>query len=154
MLQIYDALFAITGSPVVAINRALAMAELHGARAGLDAMPDHDRDRRLAEYQPYWAARAELLAKTGARARLSTHMRLPSVSNAIPRSAVFSSGAAREWFQSRARYARIGRRIKSMVTIRQRLICPDKVAASPLRWILPAQAAPLSCAATASWSRV
>src|ERR1700733_4265272 len=66
VLQIYDALFTITGSPVVAINRALALAELHDAHAGLEAMPDHSGDRRLAEYQPYWAARAELLAKAGA----------------------------------------------------------------------------------------
>jgi predicted RNA polymerase sigma factor len=66
VLQIYDALFTITGSPVVAINRALAMAELYGAHAGLEAMPDHCGDGRLAEYQPYWAARAELLAKAGA----------------------------------------------------------------------------------------
>jgi RNA polymerase sigma-70 factor (ECF subfamily) len=29
-------------------------------------MPDVAADARLAEYQPYWAARAELLAKTGA----------------------------------------------------------------------------------------
>jgi predicted RNA polymerase sigma factor len=29
-------------------------------------MPDPAADARLAEYQPYWAARAELLAKTGA----------------------------------------------------------------------------------------
>ena len=29
-------------------------------------MPDHGCDSRLAEYQPYWAARAELLAKAGA----------------------------------------------------------------------------------------
>jgi len=65
VLHIYDALFVITESPVVAINRALAVAELHDAQAGLDAMPDHTRDARLAEYQPYWAARAELLAKTG-----------------------------------------------------------------------------------------
>ncbi len=40
VLQIYDALFAITGSPVVTINRALAIAELQGAQAALDAMPD------------------------------------------------------------------------------------------------------------------
>jgi RNA polymerase sigma-70 factor (ECF subfamily) len=66
VLQIYDALFTLTGSPVVAINRALAVAELHGAPAGLEAMPDHSGDGRLAEYQPYWAARAELLAKAGA----------------------------------------------------------------------------------------
>jgi RNA polymerase sigma-70 factor (ECF subfamily) len=66
VVQLYDALFALAGSPVVAINRALAIAELHGAPAGLQAMPDLAADPRLAEYQPYWAARAELLAKTGA----------------------------------------------------------------------------------------
>jgi len=67
IVQLYDALFALLGSPVVAINRALAIAELHGAGAALDAMPDLSADTRLAEYQPYWAARADLLARTGER---------------------------------------------------------------------------------------
>jgi RNA polymerase sigma-70 factor (ECF subfamily) len=68
VVQLYDALFALAGSPVVAINRALAIAELQGASAGaaLDAMPELAADVRLAEYQPYWAARAELLGKAGA----------------------------------------------------------------------------------------
>jgi len=66
VVQLYDALSALTSSPVVAINRALAIAELHGAGAALEAMPDVAADGRLAEYQPYWAARAELLARTGA----------------------------------------------------------------------------------------
>jgi RNA polymerase sigma-70 factor (ECF subfamily) len=66
VVQLYDALSALTGSPVVAINRALAIAEMHGAGAGLEAMQDVAADARLTEYQPYWAARAELLAKTGA----------------------------------------------------------------------------------------
>jgi RNA polymerase sigma-70 factor (ECF subfamily) len=66
VLEIYDALFAITGSPVVAINRALAVAEVRGAQAGLATLPDRATDARLAEYQPYWAARAELLARSGA----------------------------------------------------------------------------------------
>jgi len=66
VVQLYDALFAVVGSPVVAINRALAIAEVHGAGAALDAMQELAADGRLAEYQPYWAARAELLAKTGA----------------------------------------------------------------------------------------
>lgn len=66
VLQIYDALFTVTASPVVAINRALALAELYDAHAGLEAMPDHRGDNRLVEYQPYWAARAELMAKAGA----------------------------------------------------------------------------------------
>jgi len=66
VVQLYDALYALAGSPVVAINRALAIAEVEGAGAGLRAMPALEADARLAEYQPYWAARAELLAKTGA----------------------------------------------------------------------------------------
>jgi len=66
--QLYDALSALTGSPVVAVNRALAIAELDGAAAGFAAMPDRASDSRLSEYQPYWAARAELLARTGAHA--------------------------------------------------------------------------------------
>jgi predicted RNA polymerase sigma factor len=49
------------------MNRALAIAEVRGGSAGLDAMPDVTEDARLAEYQPYWAACAELLSKTGAR---------------------------------------------------------------------------------------
>ena len=67
VVALYDALFALSGSPVVAINRALAIAELHGARAGLDALPESSADARLAEYQPYWAARADLLARANAR---------------------------------------------------------------------------------------
>ncbi|MGC1266622.1 MAG: DUF6596 domain-containing protein [Candidatus Acidiferrum sp.] len=66
IVQLYDALFALVGSPVVAINRALAVAELRGPAAALDAMPDAASDARLADYQPYWAARAELLFRTGA----------------------------------------------------------------------------------------
>jgi predicted RNA polymerase sigma factor len=66
VVQLYDALFTLAGSPVVAINRALAIGELRGAATGLAAMPDVTADARLAEYQPYWAARAELLARTGA----------------------------------------------------------------------------------------
>ena len=67
VVQLYDTLEALTGSPVVAVNRALAIAELHGAEGALEAMQQLAADVRLAEYQPYWAARAELLARTGAQ---------------------------------------------------------------------------------------
>ncbi|MDX8450615.1 RNA polymerase sigma factor [Mesorhizobium captivum] len=63
--QLYDALMAIAGSPVVAINRAVAIAEAEGASEGLAALERIGDDRRLAEYQPYWAARAELSARLG-----------------------------------------------------------------------------------------
>jgi predicted RNA polymerase sigma factor len=65
VVQLYDALSALTGSPVVAINQALAIAELRGASAGLEVLQQLAADARLADYQPYWAARAELLARTG-----------------------------------------------------------------------------------------
>jgi RNA polymerase sigma-70 factor (ECF subfamily) len=67
VVMLYDALLAVTGSPVVAVNRALAAAEAGGAAVGaaLAAIDGFD-DPRLRDYQPYWAARAELLARTGA----------------------------------------------------------------------------------------
>jgi RNA polymerase sigma-70 factor (ECF subfamily) len=64
--ELYKALYSLTGSPVVLINRALAIAEVDGPAAGLNAMPDQTVEPRLTEYQPYWAARSELLARTGA----------------------------------------------------------------------------------------
>jgi predicted RNA polymerase sigma factor len=66
VVQLYDALLALAGSPVVAINRAVAIAELHGTTAGLAALEEAAADTRLIEYQPYWAARAEMLSKSGA----------------------------------------------------------------------------------------
>lgn len=69
VLQLYDALLALSQSPVVALNRALALAEVHGARAALDEIDALAEDRRLTDYQPYWAARAELLVKLGEMAQ-------------------------------------------------------------------------------------
>ena len=63
--RLYEALAVMTGSPVVAVNRAVAIAETHGAAAGLAALDEMAGDKRLADYQPYWAARAELLARAG-----------------------------------------------------------------------------------------
>ncbi|MBS1800124.1 MAG: RNA polymerase subunit sigma-70 [Acidobacteria bacterium] len=67
VVALYDALATLAPSPVIDINRALAIAEIEGPRAALDVMPKPACDARLNQYQPYWAARAELLARTGAR---------------------------------------------------------------------------------------
>lgn len=66
-VQLYDALHALTGSPVVALNRALAIAERDGPHAALAIIDALSADKRLANYQPYWAARADLLARIGER---------------------------------------------------------------------------------------
>lgn len=65
IVKLYDALLALTQSPVIAINRAVAIAEAQGAQAGLAALAALSGDPRLADYQPYWAARAGLLARAG-----------------------------------------------------------------------------------------
>ena len=65
VVQLYDALLAIAASPVIAVNRALALAECEGPQAVLDALAPYADDSRLTEYQPYWATRANLLARAG-----------------------------------------------------------------------------------------
>jgi RNA polymerase sigma-70 factor (ECF subfamily) len=69
--RLYDALLALTGSPVVAINRAVAVAETRGPAAGLAELDLLAGDARLRDYQPWWAARAELLACSGDTAEAS-----------------------------------------------------------------------------------
>ncbi len=68
VVQLYDALLAAAGSPVVAINRALALAEVHGAAAGLQAIDAVAADARLAQYQPYWAGAARTATGQNRRA--------------------------------------------------------------------------------------
>ncbi|NGM21274.1 RNA polymerase subunit sigma-70 [Roseomonas stagni] len=65
ILLLYDALLAATASPVVALNRAVALAEAGGVAAGLAALRSLGADGRLAGYQPFWAAMASLAARAG-----------------------------------------------------------------------------------------
>ncbi len=66
VVSLYDALMVLSDSPVVAINRALAVAHLNGPAAALAIIDSLAGETRLEAYQPYWAARAQLLAKTRA----------------------------------------------------------------------------------------
>jgi RNA polymerase sigma-70 factor (ECF subfamily) len=64
VLRLYDVLLALRPSPMVALSRALALAQVEGAEAGLaalDALPAE----RLALARPWHVARADLLAKAG-----------------------------------------------------------------------------------------
>jgi RNA polymerase sigma-70 factor (ECF subfamily) len=64
ILTLYDQLYALTPTPVVALNRAVALAEVHGPAAGLDAMDDL-RSSGLDSYYLFHAARADLLRRLG-----------------------------------------------------------------------------------------
>jgi len=68
IVSLYDALAQLTGSPVALINRAIALADLQGPSDGLAALDAIGTDPRLESYQPYWAARADLLGRAGSLA--------------------------------------------------------------------------------------
>ncbi|MBQ0902098.1 RNA polymerase sigma factor [Micromonospora sp. U21] len=61
VLALYDQLLALAPTPVVALNRAVAVAEVHGPAVALAALEDVD----LPGYHRLPATRAELLARLG-----------------------------------------------------------------------------------------
>jgi len=61
IVALYNQLYAIRPNPVVALNRAVAVGSLAGPAAALDALAGIELD----DYQPYHAARAELLERCG-----------------------------------------------------------------------------------------
>jgi predicted RNA polymerase sigma factor len=63
VVALYDQLLRVTPTPVVALNRALAVAELHGPQAALEALTP--LEERLADYHLYHAARGVLLRRLG-----------------------------------------------------------------------------------------
>lgn len=65
VVALYGHLEQLTHSPVVTLNRAVALAETEGAKAALELLDTLAADRRMAEYQPYWAARGHLLGRLG-----------------------------------------------------------------------------------------
>jgi RNA polymerase sigma-70 factor (ECF subfamily) len=64
VLALYDQLLAVAPTPVVALNRAVAVAEVHGPALALAAI----EDLALDEYHLYHATRADLLARLDRRA--------------------------------------------------------------------------------------
>ena len=61
ILALYDQLLELAPSPVVALNRAVAVAEVHGPQAALPLLSDLDLER----YHLYHAIRGDLLARAG-----------------------------------------------------------------------------------------
>ncbi|MFV2179168.1 RNA polymerase sigma factor [Actinomadura sp. LOL_016] len=68
IVALYDVLLALTPSPVVALNRAVAVAMRDGPEAGLLLLDGLAGEPRLRGYHPYAAARADLLRRLGRRA--------------------------------------------------------------------------------------
>jgi RNA polymerase sigma-70 factor, ECF subfamily len=64
ILTLYDQLYAALPTPVVALNRAVALAEVRGPAAGLAAVDDL-RSAGLDGYYLFHASRADLLRRLG-----------------------------------------------------------------------------------------
>jgi RNA polymerase sigma-70 factor (ECF subfamily) len=80
IVALYDALLRIRPSPVVALNRAIAIAEHEGPARGLEAIHVIANAKRLARYPFYPAAIGELELRSGkpdvARKHFETALRL------------------------------------------------------------------------------
>jgi RNA polymerase sigma-70 factor (ECF subfamily) len=61
IVALYDQLLAVAPTPVVALNRAIAIGEVHGPAAALALVDELDLDN----YHPYHATRADLLGRLG-----------------------------------------------------------------------------------------
>jgi RNA polymerase sigma-70 factor, ECF subfamily len=92
ILQLYDQLTAVSPGPVVALNRAVAVAEVHGPGAALTLVDGLDLDR----YYLFHAIRADLLRRLGrgAEAAIAYQAALDLTQNAAERQ--FLAQALRE----------------------------------------------------------
>jgi len=69
----YDALLLLNPNGIVAMNRALAIAELQGAQAGREALLEVADDERLQRTPFFWGALADLDARVGLDAAAQRH---------------------------------------------------------------------------------
>ena len=88
IVTLYDLLYALSPTAVVALNRAIACGEANGAHAGLAALSALESDTdQLASYAAFHAARAEFLWRVGRRddARVVWARAAGLTSNAVER---------------------------------------------------------------------
>ncbi|KNX37644.1 RNA polymerase sigma factor [Luteipulveratus halotolerans] len=101
VVALYDQLAAIDPSPVVALHRAVAVAELEGPARALELVDALDADGRLASYHLLPSIRAELLHRLGRDAE-SVHQ--------LERALDLTDNAAeRRLLQSRLEHRRVSR---------------------------------------------
>jgi len=87
IVALYDQLLAVAPSPVVALNRAVAVAEVEGPAAGLELVDALGLDGHLDGYDVFHAVRADLLRRLGriAEARGAYDAAIERTGNAVER---------------------------------------------------------------------
>jgi RNA polymerase sigma factor (sigma-70 family) len=76
IVSLYDQLIAIRPSPVIALNRAIAIAQHEGAQQGLDEIRAISDIERLANYPFYYAALGEFELRKGNRKAARDHFKV------------------------------------------------------------------------------
>jgi RNA polymerase sigma-70 factor (ECF subfamily) len=79
IVPLYDELAAVAPSPIISLNRAVAIAMRDGAAAGLAALAGLERS--LADYHLFYATRADLLERDGKDPRADLRKALSLVTN-------------------------------------------------------------------------
>jgi len=79
IVALYDELGTVAGSPIVALNRAIALSMRDGPAAGLAALVELERP--LADYHLFYAARADFLERAGKSPSRDLRKALALVSN-------------------------------------------------------------------------
>lgn len=96
ILALYDRLVSLTHSPIAALNRAVAVARVHGPQAGLDAVTAITERRTLESYHLFHAIRGTFAAELGHLASALTHFRLAADFAELPAERDFIARRIRE----------------------------------------------------------
>jgi len=75
ILEFYDQLFAMNPSPVVALNRAVAVAKVHGPAQALAEIKQLEQEQKLQQYYLLLAVRGHLLLELGRAAEAADNFR-------------------------------------------------------------------------------
>jgi RNA polymerase sigma factor (sigma-70 family) len=96
ILALYDLLESVAPNPMVTLNRAVAVAMVHGPKAGLAALAALDADGRMAEHHRLDAVRAHMLEMDGDTAgALDAYRRAARLTTSLPEQRYLERQAAR-----------------------------------------------------------
>ena len=82
ILALYSVLERMSDNPMVTLNRAIAVAMVHGAAAGLELLDTLDRDARLKGHYRLAAVRGHLFQMLGDTERAVAHYRVAAAGTA------------------------------------------------------------------------
>jgi RNA polymerase sigma-70 factor (ECF subfamily) len=96
ILALYDQLVVLTDSPVAALNRAVAIARVHGSQAGMDAVNAIANRSTLEAYHLFHAIRGSLAAELGHMPEAVNDLRAAEGLTTVPAEREFIARRIRE----------------------------------------------------------